>query len=398
MKEDILKEILNRGVENVFPNKEFAEKLLKSGKKLSFYLGIDPTGPSLHLGHAINLRKLAELQKLGHKVVLLIGDFTATIGDPTGKDATRKSLSVAEVARNFKNYKKQAVAFLNFSGKGAALIRYNSEWLSKMNLSEVMKLLSHMTVEQMLKRDMFEDRIKNARPIFIHEFLYPLFHGYDGVAMEVDGEIGGNDQTFNMLVGRQLLKQIKNKEKIIIAMKLLTDSSGRKMGKTEGNMITLSDSSNEMFGKVMSWTDEMIISGFELCTDLSMKQVKQMEKDLKRGVNPKELKVRLAKEIVKIYHGENAAEKATAAFSAAFQKREAPLEIEIVKIKKGQKLGDVLLRQGLVKSKTEFSRLVAEGAVSVIGSEEKIKDKDFKIETTTDFKIGKKRFLRVNVE
>ncbi|MDD5318387.1 MAG: tyrosine--tRNA ligase, partial [Candidatus Pacebacteria bacterium] len=197
-----IQELLTRGVEHIFPNPAFLEEKLKKGEKITIYLGIDPTGPTLHLGHVIILKKLRDFQRLGHKVILLIGDFTAQIGDPTDKMATRKKLSAKEVLNNCKVYKTQASRFLDFSGRNKAELRFNSSWLKKMNFADVLELASHMTVEQMLKRDMFEKRNSEGKPIFIHEFLYPLLQGYDSVALGVDAEIGGNDQTFNMLVGR----------------------------------------------------------------------------------------------------------------------------------------------------------------------------------------------------
>ncbi len=390
--------ILSRGVENIYPSLEVAKKLLESEPQ-KFYLGIDPTGPSLHLGHAINLRKLGALQKLGHKVVLVVGDFTAMIGDPTGKDLTRKPLSSGEIVENSQNYKKQASTFLDFEGENAAQLLSNSDWLSSLTMVQILDLAAHMTVEQMLKRDMFEERIKHERPIFIHEFLYPLLQGYDSVEMEVGGELGGNDQTFNMLVGRQLLKQIKNKEKIVIAMKLLVDSNGKKMGKTEGNMVRLDDEPNEMFGKVMSWTDEMIVPGFELCTDVSMDEIAKIKTELiKDENNPRDSKEKLAKEIVSIYYSKNAAEKAAAAFSAAFQKGGMPEDVDTVAVTKGTTLSEVLLSQEVVKSKSDFTRLIKEGAITEVSKELKITDKDFKLIENGDFKIGKKRFLKIEIK
>ena len=267
-----IEELLTRGVEHVYPSREFLEARLKEGKQLSLYLGIDPTGPDLHIGHSIQLRKLRQFQDLGHKVILLIGDFTGMIGDPTDKSAARKRLTREEVLKNAENYKVQASKILDFNGKNPVELKYNSEWLSKMPFSEVIGLASHFTVQQILARDMFDKRLKEDKPIFFHELMYPLMQGFDCVAMNVDGEVGGNDQTFNMLVGRDLMKAMRGKEKFVIADKLLADPTGKKMGKSEGNMITLSDSSDEMFGKVMSWTDGMIVGGFELLTDVPMKK------------------------------------------------------------------------------------------------------------------------------
>lgn len=389
-------ELLTRGVENIYPNKEFVENLLKCGKKISIYLGIDPTGPTLHLGHAIILKKLKEFQNMGHKVVLLIGDFTATIGDPD-KMSVRKPLTKKEVLSNSKFYKKQASVFLRFNGINKAEIKYNSKWFSKMNFSDVLNLSSRMTVEQMLKRDMFEARIKEGKPVYIHEFLYPLMQGYDSVALGIDGEIGGNDQTFNMLTGRTLMRQIKHKEKFVLTMKLLEDKDGKKMGKTEGNMVSMTDSPKEMFGKIMSWTDGMILPGFELCTYVSMEEIDKIKSELKKEItNPRDIKMHLAKEIVSIYHGEKESIKAKNNFIETFQNKNIPEDIKEVCVKKGEKLIDVLSRLGFVRSKKEIRRLIKEGAVRNKDNN-KIEDENYKIEDSEIFKIGKKRFIKIKV-
>ena len=285
--------LLSRGVENIFPNREFLEAKLNKKEKLTIYLGIDPTGKNLHLGHIIPLRKLSEFQKLGHQIILLIGDFTARIGDPTDKTATRKKLTTEQVAENLKEYKKQVSKFISFSGENKALLKFNSKWLAKRTFEEIIELTSLITVDQMLKRDMFVRRMEENKPIYIHEFLYPVMQGYDSVAMDVDGEVGGNDQTFNMLVGRDFMKKIKNKEKFVIATKLLTDPEGKKMGKTEDNMVSLDQGPDDIFGKIMSWNDNLIMPGFELCTDINTEEVLRIN-------NPKEQKILLAKEIVSI--------------------------------------------------------------------------------------------------
>jgi len=393
-----IEEFLTRGVENIYPNKEFLKKQLLSGKKLKIYLGVDPTGPTLHMGHAIVLKKLSEFQKLGHQVILLIGDFTAMIGDPTDKTATRKQLTRKEVLNNCKLYKKQASIFLNFNFFGGAELKYNSKWLGKMNFADVLSLASKMTVEQMAKRDMFQKRTEEGKPVFIHEFMYPLMQGYDSVAMGVDGEIGGNDQTFNMLTGRDLMKEICGKEKFVIATRLLVDPNGKKMGKTEGNMITLEDNSSDMFGKVMSWTDGMIIPGFELCTNVSLEEIEKIKQELLSGKNPRDIKVRLAKEIVTIYHSKKEADKAEENFVKTFKEGGVPEKIDEIEVISGELLSEASVRAGLVKSKGEFRRLVLENAVNNQETGEKINDPNFKITSTSIFKIGKRRFLKVIIK
>src|SRR3990167_3838404 len=242
-------------------------------KKITLYQGFDPPSPSLHIGHLIGIRKLAQFQALGHKVIFLIGDFTGMIGDPSDKSAARKKLSKKEVLENAKGWKKQIEKILRFDGPNAAEVRYNSECLSKLSSQEVIELASNFTVQQMEERDFFQDRLKEDKPIYLHEFLYPLLQGYDSVSMGVDLEVGGNDQLFNMLSGRTLMKALKGKEKYVLTMKLLTDTTGKKMGKTEGNAINLTDEPDDMYGKVMSFPDPFIEQGLELLTDLEVSEL-----------------------------------------------------------------------------------------------------------------------------
>jgi len=389
-----VEEFLTRGVENIYPNKDFVKKLFLSGKKLRMYLGIDPTGPTLHMGHAVPLKKLKEFQALGHEVFMLIGDFTATIGDPTDKSATRKQLTRKQVLNNCKLYKKQASTFLKF-GFGGAKVKYNSKWLGKMNFTDVLNLASKITVQQMLERDMFKKRMGEGKPIHLHEFMYPLMQGYDSVAMDVDGEIGGNDQTFNMLTGRNLLKELTGKEKFVITTKLLEDTSGKKMGKTEGNMVSMIDSEYEMFGKVMSWTDGMMLPAFEISTDVTNEEIEEIKKKLERGVNPRDIKIRLAKEIVKVYYGEEKANNAEKNFVDTFKKGGLPENLEEVKVESGKLLSDTLVLAKVVESKSEFRRLIQENAISDAVSGEKIKDPNYKIEKEIVLKVGKKRFIKI---
>jgi len=386
-------ELLTRGISSIYPNREFLENKIKKGEKLTIYLGIDPTGPTLHLGHAIPIKKLSELQKAGHKIILLMGDFTAMIGDPTDKGAARKQLTHKQVMTNLKNYRKQASSLISFTGKNPAQIKFNSKWLGKMNFEEVLSLASNMTVQQMLERDMFKKRVEEEKPIYLHEFMYPLMQGYDSVAMKVDGEIGGNDQTFNMLCGRDLMKTISGKEKFVITMKLLEDNSGKKMGKTEGNMIALSDTPEEMYGKVMSWTDGMIIPGFELCTDIPMSEIETMNKSF----NPRDLKMKLAKEIVSIFYNEKKAKEAQEKWEKTFSKKEIPEVAQEIKTNKNELLVDVLLKNGIIASKSEFRRLVDSGAVTNMGNNKKITNTGEFIESGV-YKIGKKRFCKIVIQ
>lgn len=397
MENNNINELLSRGIQNIYPSKDFLESRIKKGEKLTIYLGIDPTGPTLHLGHAIPIKKLAEFQKMGHKIILLMGDFTAMIGDPTDKGATRKQLTHKEVMNNLKLYKKQASKLISFKGKNAASFKFNSKWLGKMNFEDVLSLASKMTVQQMLERDMFDKRVKESKPIYLHEFMYPLMQGYDSVAMNVDGEIGGNDQTFNMLCGRDLMKTLKDKEKFVITVKLLEDVNGKKMGKTENNMLALSDSNDEMYGKIMSWTDGLIIPGFELCTNISKEELDSIISDLNQNKSPKDLKMKLAHHIVTIYHGEKKADEAQTNWENTFSKKEIPEDVDTFSVKENDLLIDIFLNNKIVSSKGDFRRLVSENAITNLDTDEKVFNPTEKVKNGT-YRIGKKRFCKIEIK
>jgi len=392
-----INELLTRGVAAVYPSKEFLESRLKSGDKLTIYHGVDPTGPTLHVGHSVPLFKLAQFQQLGHNIIFLIGDMTATIGDPTDKMAARVPLTREEVLKNCKLYKKQASKIIKFSGENPAKLRYNSKWLAKLSLADTFKVYSNITYAQTIKRDMFQKRIAEGKDLYLHEFMYPMMQGYDSVALDVDGEIGGNDQTFNMLVGRDLLKKLKNKEKFVVCTKLLTDASGKKMGKTEGNMVALDENANQMFGKVMSWADGLILSGFELCTRLPMEKIQEIKSKLDNGLNPRDAKLILAGEITAIYHGQKKARKAKKNFLAVFSDKSRMGEVKETKAEVGELLMDVVSREKLVSSKSDFRRLIVEGAVSNAETKEKITDPFFKITNDLTIRIGPLRFLKIKI-
>src|SRR3989338_3834937 len=382
-----IEEVLSRGVSEVIVKEDLEKKLL-SGKKLRIYLGVDPTGFSLHLGHAVVLRKLKEFLDLGHEVILLIGDFTAKIGDPTGKDTTRIPLTDKQIKENFKDYKKQASKVLNFS---KVKIKYNSKWLSKLKFVDILKLSSNFTVQQMLHRDMFDKRIKENAPINQTEFMYPLMQGYDSVAMNVDLEIGGNDQMFNMLAGRTLQKAYNNKDKDILTTKLLLGTDGRKMSKTYDNAIYLTDEPNDMYGKIMSIKDELIGDYVQLCTNLSLQEVKKMP-------NPRDQKAKLAGEIVKMYHGQKAAIEAAENFDKIFRRHETPSDIQIFETsQKTYPILDLLCDSGLAVSKNEAKRLVEGGAVEI--NKKKITDwhQEITLEEGTIIQSGKRKFVKVKL-
>ncbi len=387
--------LLNRGVENIYPSKAFLESQLKSGKQLRIYFGIDPTGPNIHLGHAIPLRKMRQFQDLGHKIVLLIGSFTAMIGDPD-KASVRNQLTKEEVVANMQNYLAQASKIIDTKDLNVFEIRYNDEWLVKMNFEDVLNLASKMTVQQMVERDLFHKRISEGKPVYLHEFMYPLMQGYDSVALDVDGEVGGNDQTFNMLTGRTLMKELKGKEKFVLTTKLLVDPTGKKMGKSEGNMLTLSDTPEDMFGKIMSWNDGMIVSGFELCTNMIQPDIDAIAQKLNDpSYNPKEAKQLLAHTVVSEYFDKATADRALESFNATFQKGEIPEQVP--EITGPISLLEALKQSQLVDSNSEARRLVDSGAVTNMTTDQKVADINTLVDTTTVFRIGKHRFVKIVV-
>lgn len=388
-----IRELLTRGVERIFPNAEFLEKRLKSGERQTIYLGIDPTGPSLHIGHVIPLLKLRQFQELGHRIILLIGDFTGMIGDPTDKGAARKQLTRAEVLYNARLYKKQASALLKFGGKNPANLRYNSKWLSKLSFRDILGVFSNITYGQMVKRDMFQKRIEEGKDLYLHELLYPVLQGYDSVVLDVDGEVGGNDQTFNMLVGRDLMKKLKNKERFVVALKLLTDSSDKKMGKTEGNMVTLEDTPANIYGKIMSWADAMILPGFELCTVVPLAEIASVKQKLEAGENPKELKMRLAREIVALCRGDEKAREAEESFVTTFQEKKPQAFVEIQLLRNN--ISDELIGKEVVSSKSELRRLISEGAISNLDTNQKSGEEFLTNPEKGTYRIGKHRFIKI---
>ncbi len=364
--EKIIDEILSRSVAEILPSKEKLKKLLLSGKRLRFYIGTDPTGTSLHLGHATNYLVLERLRKLGHQAIFLIGDFTATIGDPTDKRAMRQSLSRKEIVSNVKTWLKQIAPIVDLKDKkNPVSIVYNYDWLAKLSFEEVISISSHFTVQQMLERDMFQKRMKESKPIYVHEFFYPLMQGYDSVHLEVDMELCGNDQKFNALAGRTLLRKIKNKEKFLFITTLLENpiTKEKMMSKSLGTGVFLDESPENMFGQIMAQADENIKQLFIDCTLLSLDYIKKM---LEKINNPKDLKMILAKEIVALYHGEEMANKAEQYFIKTVSKKEIPDSIELVGLKYQKiSLVESLLALELVSSKGEARRLISQGAVKV---------------------------------
>lgn len=326
-----LDEVLLRGVEKIYPSPDLLKKILRSGRKLRIYYGIDPTSPNIHIGHSVPLLKLKQFQDLGHKIILLFGDFTARIGDPSERSVERRPLTEKQIEQNVRTYKEQVAKIISFK-KNPPEVLYNSSWWKKMNMMDFFTLLSNFTLSQLSERDMFQERMKRGRPVFVSEFLYPVLQGWDSVAIDVDMEIGATDQTFNMMVGRQLIKQEKQREKFVLTTPILEGTDGRKMSKSYGNTINITDNPNEMFGKAMSIKDELIVKYFLLATSLDTKEIENVKTSLKRGiVNPIVLKKKLSFNLVAMYHGTDMAEKAQSEFERVFQKGGRTKNIEIIK-------------------------------------------------------------------
>ena len=390
-KGDKIDELLNRGVDKIYPSRQELEKVLRSGKKLKLYQGFDPTGDKLHIGHMVGLRKHRQWQDLGHEVIFLIGDGTGEAGDPTGKRKTREKFFTSEELRaNAKGYLKQASKVVRFDGPNPIKIMYNGDWLNKLTKTDILNIAQNFSVQQLIERDMYQERMKEGEEINMREFLYPLLQAYDSVHMDIDLELGGSDQTFNMLAGRTLMKKMKHKDKFVMTTPLLSDSRGVKIGKSEGNVIGLTDEPNDLFGKIMSLGDDAIIPMFTLLTDVPMEEIESLD----RNKNAMELKKRLAHTLVAQLHSEQEARVAEESFSNTFQKGEIPEEIE--EIDGEGSLGATLVSKKIVVSMSDWRRLVDEGAVKKLSKSSEEKITDFKVIATPGvYKIGKHRFVKI---
>ena len=403
-KMDKIEEVLTRGVDKIYPSAKALEKVLRSGKKIKLYQGFDPSMENLHLGNMVGALKLKQFQDLGHEVIFLVGDFTGMIGDPTDKSSTRPQLTRKQVLKNSKKWQSQAGKVLSFAGKNPAKIMFNSQWGDKITFKELIEITSNFTVQQMLERDFFQRRLKKGKPIHLHEFLYPAAQAIDCVKMDVDLEIGGRDQTFNMLAGRTLMKALKGKEKLVLTTRLLVDSKGEKVGKTTGNALFLNTSPDEMYGGIMSFPDEVIPLAFEMLTLIPLQSIKEKEKGLSSGkIHPMELKKQLAFEIIKMYHGKKAAQKAQNYFSHVFQKRKLPATIKPIKINQAyvnirHPVANILFDLKLVPSKSESKRLISQGAVEL--NNQKIKNPRLmmKLKEGDVFKVGKRTIRQVKIK
>lgn len=364
------KELLTRSIDRIYPSREEFDKVLLSGKKLRIYMGIDPTADYAHLGHSTNYIILKRFHELGHKIIVLIGDFTAMIGDPSDKGGSaRVRLTKEQVQKNVKTFKEQIGKILNFNDKKNPIeLRFNSEWLSKLNFEDLIELASNFTVQQMIERDIFEKRIESKKPLYVHEFFYPLMQGYDSVELKADVEIGGTDQTFNMLAGRTLVKNYLKGEKFVITTTLLVNPvTGEKlMSKSLGTGIGLNESAKDMFGKVMALPDEAIVQCFIDCTFLPLAEIKKIEEDMRKGGNPRDAKVLLANKIVEIYHGKKKADEVQEQFFKVFSKKELPESIEEVSFEKKEwNILDIIFELQFAASKSDAKRLVTQGGVKI---------------------------------
>lgn len=393
-------DLIKRGVAEIIPEEELVQKLeksIKDGKKLKIKLGCDPTRPDLHLGHSVVLRKLAQFQQLGHQAILIIGDFTGMIGDPSGRNSSRPPLSFEEARENGKSYFEQASKILDHDKTN---IVYNSEWLGKMTFEDVIKLASKYTVARMLERDDFTKRYKGGIPISMHEVLYPLAQAMDSVAIESDVELGGTDQKFNLLVGRDIQREFGLAPQVILTMPLLVGTDGvEKMSKSLDNYIGINESPKEIYGKSLSIPDELIYSYFELATDVPNENLISIKKDLSnKEVNPRDIKRSLARKLVAMYHAQSLAEEAEREFDNIFVKKGLPDEIPEMEFdfsNNGIEILDLIVNVGFAPSKAEARRLVTQGGVTLDG--EKITDikMEIKIEQPAVLKVGKRNFIKL---
>lgn len=390
---DKIEELLTRGVDKIYPSKEELEKVLRSGKKLKLYQGFDPTGTQLHIGHMVGLRKLRQWQDLGHHVIFLIGDGTGQAGDPSGKTKAReKFMTREELRQNAKDYVMQASKIVRFEGENPVEILYNGDWLNKLGFTEILELLGHVSLQQLEERDLFEERKKRGEDIIMREFIYPVLQGYDSVAMKVDLEVGGSDQMFNMLIGRKLVKEMLHKDKFVMTTPLLTDAQGNKIGKTEGNVIALTDPPEDLFGKIMALPDDVITKGFEYLTDVPMDEVKKLEKAMD---NPMTHKKKLALAIVKQLNSASNAQKAQGHFEKTVQQKELPKEVETFAWEVGKPLVDLLVEAELATSKSDAKRLIEQGGVAI--DEQVITDPNAPFSGTDGsiVRVGKRKFVRI---
>ncbi len=391
-------ELIRRGVAEIVPEEELIQKLyksLKNNKPLRIKLGLDPTAPDIHLGHTVVLNKLRQFQDLGHEVHLIIGDFTGRIGDPSGKSETRKQLTEEQVKINAATYQEQIFKVLD---KEKTIMHFNSEWLNKLNLVDALSLAGRYTVARMLERDDFSNRYKEGLPISILEFMYPLLQGYDSVELKADVEMGGTDQKFNLLVGRNLQKEYGQEPQVALTMPILEGTDGvQKMSKSLGNYIGINEEPYEMFGKTMSITDELICRYFELITRVPMEEINAIKKSMAKGeLNPRDAKIQLAKEIITTYHDKKAADNAEERFLLVFSKGDIPDDIPVINITETEAwLPKFLSEHKMVPSTSEGRRMLQQGAVKVNG--EKYNEENITLQDEMVIQVGKRKFIKVKI-
>lgn len=390
--ENIINEILSRGVEDVFVKDDLVSKL-KSGEQLRIKLGVDPTSPNIHLGRAVVIRKLRDFQKLGHKVIFLIGDFTALIGDPSDKLDKRPMLTEQKIKENLTTYKEQVGKIIDLN---KAEFVFNSSWLSKLSFKEIAEIAETFSVSQMTSRRNFKDRLDKGEEVSLREFLYPLMQGYDSVALKSDIELGGFDQLFNLKAGRTIQKHFGMKEQDVITVQMLEGTDGRKMSSSWGNVVAINDEPNDMYGKIMALRDDLIEKYFLLCTDVSVDEINKISEEIKSGANPKDFKMRLAREIVALYNSESVAEKAENNWVETFSKGNLPEDVEVLSATENQGLIDVLVENKILESRGEFRRLVEGGGLKKSDGTQ-IKDPNILVENET-YKVGKKRFVKIELK
>lgn len=387
-------DILNRGTVEVLVKAELEKKLL-SGKKLTVKFGIDPSGKDLHIGHMVPIRKLKEFQDLGHKIVLLFGNFTGQIGDPTGKAEARKIKTQEQLEENAKHYLSQVKRLLDIS---KIEVVWNADWLGRLNFADIINLASNFTVAQMMERDMFQDRLKKDLPIHVHEFMYPLMQGYDSVALKADVELGGTDQTFNLLAGRTLQKAYGQNPQDIVTVPILEGTDGKiKMGKSENNYIGVNESANEIFGKIMSIPDNLILKYFELATDLPKNEIESHQKAMSEGENPRNVKIKLARHIVSIYHDSKAAQEAEQEFINVFSKKAVPTELLEEKAIAESEINIVQLLANIsaTSSNNESRRLIEQGGIKIDNQKVSDPTQIIKINKGIVLNVGKKKFYKI---
>lgn len=392
-KDNKIEEVLTKRVSEVLPKKKELFGLMKK-KKIRLYLGIDPTATNLHLGHTVPLKKLQEFANLGHEAILLVGTGTVLTGDPSLRKEARARISEEEIKNNIKTWKKQASKVLDFS---KVKIKYNGDWLLKLKLKDIINIASNISAVKLFQREMFQRRIKEGSTVWAHETFYPILQGYDSVVMDVDLEIGGTDQVFNMIIGRELQRKMNNREKFVMTLPMALGTDGNPMSKTSGNCIWLLDEAKEMFGKVMSIPDNLIISYFEFFTNISLKEIEKYKEELKdKKVNPVELKRKLAFEIVQDYHSKKEAQKAKDEFNRVFKEGKNPSDMSSIKIKE-EKMGilNLLVKLKLVSSKTEAKRVIIQGGIKIDGEVENNWKKEIEIKKGQVVQVGKRKFCKI---